>query len=103
MNLTKNDYFILDTLYNNGCFTKMCSFTLLKTTELTNLSKYKIRDSIKMFINLGLVCEGARDVRAKTYFLSSKGIEMVEENRKVSDELMARYKAIKNNKDKKGE
>lgn len=87
MNLTKNDYMIMDTLYDNGCLSKMCSFTLQKIATTTNLSVFKIRDAIKLFITLELVCEGARDVRAKTYFLSEKGRSIVEENKNTSIEI----------------
>jgi len=91
VNLTKNDYFIMDTLYDKGCFSIICSFTLQKMADTTGLSIYKIRDSMRMFINLELVNEGARDVRAKTYFLSDKGIQIVEENKMVTKELKNRY------------
>lgn len=91
MNLTKNDYMIMNTLYDNGCLSKMCSFTLQKIAETTNLSIYKIRDAMKLFMNLGLVNEGARDVRAKTYFLSEQGIEIVEDNKKTTNEIANKY------------
>lgn len=98
MNLTKNDYYIMDTLYDKGCFSKMCSFTLQKLADSTSLSIYKIRDSMRMFINLDLVCEGARDVRAKTYFLSDKGIALVKENKVVPKELKDRFSKMQNEK-----
>lgn len=91
MNLTKNDYMIMNTLYDNGCLTKMCSFTLQKIADTTNLSIYKIRDAMRLFINLGLVDEGARDVRAKTYFLSDKGREIVEDNKRTTNEIANKF------------
>jgi DNA-binding MarR family transcriptional regulator len=91
VNLTKNDYMIMNILYDNGCLSKMCSFTLQKISDTTNLSIYKIRDAMKLFINLGLVDEGARDVRAKTYFLSVKGRDIVEENKRTTSEIANKY------------
>jgi predicted transcriptional regulator len=88
----------MDTMYNMGCFSTICSFTLQKIADTTNLSIYKIRDAMKLFINLGLVNEGARDVRAKTYFLSEKGIQIVKENKKVPKELKDRYLKMQSEK-----
>ena len=78
MNLNKNDYNILETLYTNQCITKICSFTKQKIAEKCNLSVFKITASIKIFINMNLVCEGAKDERAKTYYLTEQGIELIE-------------------------
>ena len=87
MNLNKNDYRILDKIYDGGGRAVMCSLTLEKIAELSGLSIHKIRASIKLFIGLGFVNEGARDSRAKTYFLSDKGISIVKENQRISREI----------------
>ena len=81
MNLNKNDYNILDTLYRNQCVTKICSFTKQRIANECKLSVFKITASLKIFINMGLVDEGAKDERAKTYYLTENGVKLIEDIR----------------------
>lgn len=98
MDLTRNEYRIISTLYENGCFSRLCSFRKDKLAELTNLSVYKIRDAMKTFLNLGIVEKGAKDVRADTYFLTEKGIKIAEDNMKVDTVLLEKIQKFKNEK-----
>ena len=83
MNLNKSDYFILDTMYKNKCVNRICSLTKQKLAKKCELSVYKISSTMKMFQNMGLVEEGAREIREKTYYLTEEGIELAE---KISKE-----------------
>ena len=98
MDFTRNEYRIIGALYENACFSKLCSFRIQKIADTTNLSVPKIRQSMKMFSNLGLVDKGAKDERADTYFLTDKGIEIAEENMKIDEKLLEKIKNLKINK-----
>lgn len=95
MDFTRNEYRILGIFYQNACFSKLCSFRITRIAESTNLSVPKIRQSMKMFINLGLIDKGARDERADTYFLTQEGIKVVEESQKIDSELLEKINKIK--------
>ena len=103
MDFTRNEYRIIGSLYQNTCFSKLCSFKIQRIATETNLSVPKIRQSMKMFISLGLVEKGAKDERADTFFLTSEGIKVVEENMKIDEELLKKIKQIKQIKEQKGE
>lgn len=75
--LTKNDYSILIVLFNENCNTEIKSFTIERIKEEVNLSCNKIRNSLKKFIELEMISEGAKQHRSKTYYISKKGIEKV--------------------------
>lgn len=95
MNLTRNDYRIIDFLYNKGCLTKIYALKLKNIADGTELSIYKIRDAMKLFLNLGIISEGARDVRAKTYYLTEKGQEIARENMLGAEKVMKRLNEAK--------
>lgn len=95
MDFTRNEYKILNTLYKNACSSKLCSFRIQRLADETDLSIPKIRQSMKMFFNLGLVDKGAKDERADTYFLTKDGIHMVEDNMKIDKELLKRIRSVK--------
>ena len=98
MDLTRNEYRIIGVLYENACFSKLCSFKILRIASETKLSIVKIRQTMKMFVNMGIVEKGAKDERADTFFLTNKGIEIAEENMKVNKELLEKIKKIKERK-----
>ena len=76
--LTKNDYMILESLYDNNCITKMCSFTKQRMADECKLSVFKIASSMKMFINMGYIEEGAKEEKSKTYYVTLDGMKVVE-------------------------
>lgn len=98
--LSKNDFFIIDYMYRNGLINKTCSSTLQKISsgiktrreerkeDQTGVSIPKMRVAMKLFISIGLVYEGARDVRSKTYYLSEKGIEVAKAMRRDAEESL---------------
>lgn len=98
--LSKNDFSIIDYMYRNGLINKTCSSTLQKISngikarreelkeDQTGVSIPKMRVAMKLFISIGLVYEGARDVRSKTYYLSEKGIEVAKTIRKDVEESL---------------
>lgn len=98
MDFTRNEYRIIGSLYQNACFSKLCSFKIQRLATETNLSVVKIRQSMRMFISLGLVEKGAKDERADTFFLTAEGIKVVEENMKIDEELLEKIKKIKEQK-----
>lgn len=98
MNLTRNDYRIIDFLYNKGCLTKIYALKLQIIADGTDLSIYKIRDAVKLFLNLGIINEGAKDVRAKTYYLTEKGQEIARENIEGIKKVMERLNEVKGEK-----
>ena len=42
---------------------------------------------MKMFQNMGLVEEGAREIREKTYYLTEEGIELAEKISKETEKI----------------
>ena len=98
MDFNRNEYRIMNTLYQNICFSKLCSFKIQRIADETGLSVVKIRQSMKMFLNLGLVEKGARDERANTFYLTTEGIKVVEDSMKVDQELLKKIKQIKERK-----
>lgn len=43
--------------------------------QYTNLSKTKVRNALRIFIMMGLVKEGNKDNRSKTYYITEQGEE----------------------------
>ena len=87
MNLNKSDYFILGTMYKKKCVNRICSLTKQKLAKKCELSVYKISSTMKMFQNMGLVEEGAREIREKTYYLTEEGIELAEKISKETEKI----------------
>lgn len=79
-NYNSNDYKIL---YNfkarskgsvGAGITAMKALTLKDIASDTNLSHVKVRQAIFNFLEDGFVKEGIKKVRAKTYFITEKGL-----------------------------
>lgn len=75
VNISKNDYLTLVILLENECTTEMRSFTLKNIADITELSLSKIRKTVKMFKSMEFIKEGAVQHNAKTYYITKKGIE----------------------------
>lgn len=71
--LTQNDYRILTKMYESGACSKICAKTINKIAQEVNLSTYKVRESMKIFLILNFVEEGVRCSNAKSYFLTDVG------------------------------
>jgi DNA-binding MarR family transcriptional regulator len=76
-NLSKNDYKVLYVLEKHECTNEMKSFTISKISESTGLSISKIRITLREFIKLGYIKEGAVNHTAKTYYITKEGIDKV--------------------------
>lgn len=75
--LTMNEYKILAYLYQNDYYTELQSITIKELQEKTNLSISKIREAIKKFKTLNYINEGFKHHKAKSYYITQKGIEKV--------------------------
>ena len=73
----KSDYRILGVLQADQCFTEISSFSIKQISEKTNLSIPKIRLVLKSFLIMKLIEEGAKDGISKTFYISEKGIDFL--------------------------
>ena len=73
-NFTRNDYKVLITLYNEGCFTEMKALPIKAIKERVKLSTNKVRQALSSFLKLQYIEEGATMGRAKTYYVTQNGI-----------------------------
>lgn len=69
----KSDYAILDVLIGNECHSAFKSLTTKYIIEDTGLSHVKVRQTLKNFIMMDIVKEGAKDGNSKTYYVTEKG------------------------------
>jgi Fe2+ or Zn2+ uptake regulation protein len=74
MFVSKNDYKILKMLLENGCKNKIKSLTINDISQMAGLSIPKVRVTIKLFLMMSYVNEGATNKAAKTYYITSSGI-----------------------------
>lgn len=82
-NLTYNDYKILQKIISDKKgISKLTGRTKNEIIELTGLSRTKVNTSIWELEKLGLIEEGIMKVRAKTYYITPKGSELLKEMKK---------------------
>lgn len=81
-NLNSNDYKILacvvDKEKNRGLSIGRGS-TLKQIVEKTGFSEVKVRNTIKVLLEEGLIIEGVKKVKAKTYCMSENGVIKLKE------------------------
>jgi len=81
-NLNSNDYKILECIVdkekNRGLAIGRGS-TLKQVIDKTGFSEVKIRNTIKVLLKEGLIIEGVKKVRAKSYCINKEGIEKLKE------------------------
>lgn len=53
--------------------------TIKSLIEKTNFSHVKVRATIKMYCEYGVVAEGFKDRNSKTYYITKKGLELLRE------------------------
>jgi predicted transcriptional regulator len=79
MVFTENDYKILKAIIDRNNEKKgLCKSNGTSIKELvdkTQLSDKKVRQTIKRFLEVEFIVEGASIVKAKTYILTTKGFE----------------------------
>lgn len=81
----KNDYQILDVLNNEECYSSLRSWTIQALATETKLSIPKIRITIKSFLLLGYIKEGAKSGNSKTFYITKEGVEFL--NKGMTSEL----------------
>lgn len=69
----KSDYKILATLVEKECFSEIMSYNIKQISLETGLSVPKIRIVLKSFLLMELIKEGARDGISKTFYVTEKG------------------------------
>lgn len=79
--LNQNDYKILQSFVGRDGkgMSKIRSLTCKNVSEITELSLVKVKNTVKILLELGLILNGIMRVRAKTYYISEKGIETLRE------------------------
>lgn len=79
--LTKNNYKIIVEIFNAGGDTELKSFSIKHIGEMIEeeLSVQTIRKTIKQFLELGYLKEGARQHREKTYYITELGKKKISE------------------------
>lgn len=73
--INKTDYLILEVLAVRCLTTPFYSAKIEQLMEYTSLSKTKVRNALRVFIMMGLVKEGNKDHRNKTYYITEQGEE----------------------------
>lgn len=81
--LTDNDYRIFKAFRNINIESEtkgLCkgdAVTIKEIVEVTSLSERKVRETVKLGLEHGLIAYGVMKVRTKTYYLTKKGIEEI--------------------------
>lgn len=76
--LNYNDYKVLQMIIKDKKGTsKLTGRTKVEMMELTGLGRTKINKSVKYLLELGLIDLGIMKVRAKTYYITPKGAEVL--------------------------
>lgn len=75
---SRNDYEVLIHLYNNDYIAEINAPPIKKIKEEVELSPNKIRQALKNFIIVGYVDEGTTIGKAKTYYITNRGIDRIE-------------------------
>lgn len=84
--LNSNDYKILESIVDkekNRGLSRGRGSTLQQLVEKTGFSDVKVRNTIKVLLEMGLIEEGVKKVRARTFYISEKGIEELKDLRKT--------------------
>lgn len=77
--MTKNDLLILSEIKKNNAINSLNGVTVSVLSESINLSHTKIRGAIKLLIAEELVLEGYMQGNARTYYITEKGINLLNE------------------------
>lgn len=96
--INKTDYIILEVLAVRNLITPFFSATIEQLMEYTSLSKTKIRNTLRVFMMMGLVKEGNKDKRNKTYYITEQGedhyMEIFDMTPEQMDILREQFEAI---------
>ncbi len=82
--IDKVDIQILHNLYINNKLNELNSFKIKEIIECTNncfnLSYYTYVNRVNKLLEYGLIGEGIKDIKAKTFYISKNGIDYMENN-----------------------
>lgn len=84
-NLNSNDYKILTCIVDKGTgrgLSKGKGSTIAQIIESTNFSHVKVRETIKILLEMGLIGEGVKKVKARAYYITEKGVQELQDVRK---------------------
>lgn len=68
---------VLVKLKNNGCINKLKATSIRKLSSGMDISYFTIRNILKALTYAGLCSKGYPDGNAHTYFITSEGIELL--------------------------
>lgn len=75
--MTRNDLLILNEINRNKATNSLTSVTVSTLSENVDLSHTKIRLAIKLLTENELVAEGYMQRNARTYYITQKGIDLI--------------------------
>lgn len=75
--MTKNDIYILGAIKKVDAINSLKSVPVSTLCKNVNLSHTKVRTSVKTLMENELVDEGYMQKNAKTYFITKKGLELI--------------------------
>jgi len=86
--LNSNDYRILESIIDNEKnrgLSRGRGSTIVQIIEKTGFSVVKIRSTIKVLLEMGLILDGVKKVKANAYYLTKEGLqELVDLKKNVS-------------------
>lgn len=76
----RNDLRLLVILINDQCVNKLKAYTRKALLEQSNYSASKLNKIIPKMVKDGLIQEGLRSGISKTYFITTKGINLMNDH-----------------------
>ena len=93
--IKKKDYVVLELLICKECFSSYGALSTPDIIEETGLSHVKIGQVVKNFTMFGLISEGSKDGKKKTYYINENGIQhykqQLQYEEKDIDEMIENY------------
>lgn len=81
--MTRFGFLVLSILEDKGALSKTSAMSVVEIKEVDNLD-YEVNTfskKLKQFVLDGLVNEGIKDGRSNTYFITPKGLKILEEEK----------------------
>ncbi len=81
--MSKLEFLILSIFLSNAAVSKFSGMTVIDilTAEDLNYHITTIHNHLKTFCKKGFVCEGAKDGKALTFYITSAGIQKLKEEK----------------------
>jgi len=83
--LNSNDYRILESIIDNEKnrgLSRGRGSTIVQIIDKTGFSVVKIRGTIKVLLEMGLILDGVKKVKANAYYLTKEGLQELVDLRK---------------------